>query len=108
MILLSSSKTAFETHQPTLDVLGTATYLGEDHGLSALYDAAGLSMLWGVLNAWLHGVALLGTAGVDASTYTPFAVQIAQGTVGWLAGYADQVDTGTYPPDDATLTTHAG
>jgi 3-hydroxyisobutyrate dehydrogenase-like beta-hydroxyacid dehydrogenase len=108
VILLSGSKTAFETHQATLDVLGTATYLGEDHGLSALYDAAGLSVMWGVLNAWLHGVALLATAGVDASTYTPFAVQMAQGTVGWLAGYAEQVDTGTYPPDDATLATHAG
>lgn len=108
VILLSGSKSAFKTHQPTLDALGTTTYLGEDHGLSALYDVAGLSMMWGVLNAWLHGVALLRTAGVDSSTYTPFAVQMAQGTVGWLAGYADQVDSGTYPPDDATLATHAG
>ncbi|WP_307849745.1 imine reductase family protein [Qaidamihabitans albus] len=108
VILLSGSKTAFDSQQFVLDALGTASYLGEDHGLSALYDVAGLSMMWGVLNAWLHGVALLGTAGVDASTYTPFAVQMAQGTLGWLAGYADQVDSGTYPPDDATLATHAG
>ncbi|MEL7977036.1 NAD(P)-binding domain-containing protein [Isoptericola sp. F-RaC21] len=108
VILLSGSNTAFTTNRPTLDALGTATYLGEDHGLSALYDVAGLSMMWGVLNAWLHGVALLRTAGVDASTYSPFAAQMAQGTAGWLAGYADQVDSGTYPPDDATLSTHAG
>lgn len=108
VILLSGSETVFTTHQPSLDALGTTTYLGEDHGLSALYDVAGLSMMWGILNAWLHGVALLRTVGVDASTYTPFAAQMAQGTVGWLAGYADQVDSGTYPADDATLTTHAG
>ncbi|WP_277207432.1 NAD(P)-dependent oxidoreductase [Isoptericola croceus] len=108
VILLSGSTTAFETHQSILDGLGTATFLGEDHGLAALYDVAGLSMMWGVLNAWLQGVALLGTAGVDASTYTPFAVQMAEGTVGWLAGYADQVDSGAYPADDATLATHAG
>ncbi|MBW9206833.1 NAD(P)-binding domain-containing protein [Mumia sp. zg.B17] len=108
VILLSGPETAFTTHQSTFDALGTTAYLGEDHGLSALYDVAGLSMMWGVLNAWLHGVALLGTAGVDASTYTPFAAQIAQETIGWLAGYADQVDAGTYPPDDATVDTHAG
>ncbi|RNL86551.1 NAD(P)-dependent oxidoreductase [Halostreptopolyspora alba] len=108
VILLSGSKTAFDSQRPVLDALGTATYVGADHGLSALYDVAGLSMMWGVLNSWLQGVALLATADIDASTYTPFAVRMAQGTVGWLAGYADQVDSGTYPPDDATLATHAG
>ncbi|MBB4929817.1 3-hydroxyisobutyrate dehydrogenase-like beta-hydroxyacid dehydrogenase [Lipingzhangella halophila] len=108
VILLSGSKTAFDSQRSVLDALGTATHLGADHGLSALYDVAGLSMMWGVLNAWLQGVALLATAGIDASTYTPFAVQMAQGTAGWLEGYADQVDSGTYPPDDATLATHAG
>ncbi|MGW3281074.1 NAD(P)-dependent oxidoreductase [Nocardia rhamnosiphila] len=108
VVLLSGSKVVFEKHQPVLDTLGTAVYLGEDHGLSALYDAAGLTMMWGILNAWLHGVALLGTAGVDAADYTPFAAQMAHGTVGWLTGYAEQVDSGTHRPDDATLTTHAG
>ncbi|MFJ4231374.1 NAD(P)-dependent oxidoreductase [Cellulosimicrobium cellulans] len=108
IILLSGSRAAFETHQPLLAALGDATFLGDDHGLSALYDVAGLSVMWGVLNAWLQGVALLGTAGVDASTFTPFATQVAQETVGWLSGYADQVDRGSYPPDDATLATHAG
>ncbi|GAA1245971.1 hypothetical protein GCM10009676_34970 [Prauserella halophila] len=48
------------------------------------------------------------TAGVDAATYTPFAAPLAQGTIEWLPDCADQVDNGTYPPDDATLTTHAG
>ncbi|MBM7818421.1 3-hydroxyisobutyrate dehydrogenase-like beta-hydroxyacid dehydrogenase [Cellulosimicrobium cellulans] len=108
IILLSGSRAAFETQQPLLAALGDATFLGDDHGLSALYDVAGLSVMWGVLNAWLQGVALLGTAGVDASTFTPFATQVAQETVGWLSGYADQVDRGSYPPDDATLATHAG
>ncbi|WP_255560899.1 NAD(P)-binding domain-containing protein [Mumia sp. zg.B53] len=108
VILLSGPETTFTMHQSIFDALGTTAYLGEDHGLSALYDVAGLSMMWGVLNAWLQGVALLSTAGVDAASYTPFAAQLAQETVGWLAGYADQVDRGTYPSDDATLNTHAG
>ncbi|OLT38551.1 6-phosphogluconate dehydrogenase [Saccharomonospora sp. CUA-673] len=108
IILLSGPETTFGDHRRTLEALGTTTYLGADHGLSALYDAAGLSMMWGTLNAWLHGVALLRTAGIDAATYTPFAAHIAQETVGWLTDYADQIDNNTYPADDATLTTHAG
>ncbi|MFF2269204.1 NAD(P)-dependent oxidoreductase [Cellulosimicrobium cellulans] len=108
IILLSGSGAAFETHQLLLAALGDATFLGDDHGLSALYDVAGLSVMWGVLNAWLQGVALLGTAGVDASTFTPFATQVAQETVGWLPGYAAQIDSRSFTPDDATLATHAG
>ncbi|MDF2805325.1 MAG: 6-phosphogluconate dehydrogenase [Cellulosimicrobium sp.] len=108
VILLSGSRTAFEIYRPLLAALGDATFLGHDHGLSALYDVAGLSMMWGVLNAWLQGVALLRTAGVDASAFAPFAARIAHDTVGWLPGYADQIDRGSFTPDDATLATHAG
>jgi 3-hydroxyisobutyrate dehydrogenase-like beta-hydroxyacid dehydrogenase len=108
VILLSGSGTAFEVHRPLLAALGDVTFLGDDHGLSALYDVAGLSVMWGVLNSWLQGVALLSTAGVGASAFTPFATQVAQETVGWLPGYADQIDRGSFTPDDATLTTHAG
>lgn len=108
VILLSGSRAAFETHQSLLAALGDATFLGDDHGLSALYDVAGLSVMWSVLNAWLQGVALLSTAGVDASAFTPFAAQVAQETVGWLPGYAAQIDRGSFTPDDATLATHAG
>ena len=34
--------------------------------------------------------------------------QVAQETVGWLPGYAAQIDRGSFTPDDATLATHAG
>lgn len=64
-------------------------------------------MMWSVLNAWLHGVALLRTAGVDAATFTPFAQQMATGTAEWLTGYAEQIDSNFYPADDAALDTHA-
>ena len=109
VILYSGPRPAFDRYEPALRTLGAGTtHLGDDHGLSALYDVAGLSVMWGVLNAWLQGVALLSTAGVDASAFTPFAAQVAQETVGWLPGYAAQIDRGSFTPDDATLATHAG
>jgi 3-hydroxyisobutyrate dehydrogenase-like beta-hydroxyacid dehydrogenase len=107
VILHSGPQPYFEAHKPALDALGTLTYLGADPGMAALYDMAGLTMMWSVLNAWLHGTALLKTAGVDAGTYAPFAQQIAAGVAQWLPGYAEQIDSGSFPPVVSTLETDA-
>ncbi|TMR34950.1 NAD(P)-dependent oxidoreductase [Actinomadura geliboluensis] len=107
VILHSGPQPEFEAHRPVLEVLGTVTYLGDDPGLASLYDVAGLAMMWSVLNAWLQGTALVRTAGVDAATYAPFARQIAEGVAGWLPGYAEQVDAGSFPAEVSALETDA-
>ncbi|WP_405162901.1 NAD(P)-binding domain-containing protein [Nocardia sp. NBC_01499] len=107
VILYSGPESDFETHKSTLDALGTATYLGADHGLASLYDVAGLAMMWSVLNAWLQGTALLRTAGVYAATYATFAKQIATGVAEWLPGYAEQIDSGSFPAEVSALETDA-
>ncbi|WP_067467011.1 NAD(P)-dependent oxidoreductase [Nocardia amamiensis] len=105
VILHSGPQSDFEAHKSALDALGTVTYLGADHGLASLYDVAGLAMMWSVLNAWLHGTAMLRTAGVDAATYAPFARQIAAGVAEWLPGYAEQIDSGSFPAEVSALET---
>lgn len=107
VILHSGPQPDFEAHESTLGALGTVTYLGADHGLAPLYDVAGLTMMWSVLNAWLQGTALLRTAGVDAATYAPFARQIAAGVAEWLPGYAEQIDAGSFPAEVSALETDA-
>ncbi|MFH8371575.1 NAD(P)-dependent oxidoreductase [Streptomyces sp. NPDC018031] len=107
VILHSGPRPDFEAHRPTLDALGTVTHLGADHGLASLYDVAGLAMMWSVLNAWLQGTAMLRTAGVDATTYAPFAQQIATGVAQWLPGYAEQIDSGSFPAEVSALETDA-
>jgi 3-hydroxyisobutyrate dehydrogenase-like beta-hydroxyacid dehydrogenase len=107
VILHSGSQSDFEAHKSTLGALGTVTYLGSDHGLASLYDVAGLAMMWSVLNAWLHGTAMLRTVGVDAATYAPFARQIAVGVAEWLPGYAKQIDGGSFPAEVSALETDA-
>jgi 3-hydroxyisobutyrate dehydrogenase-like beta-hydroxyacid dehydrogenase len=107
VILHSGPQSAFDTHEPALRCLGAGTtYLGDDHGLSSLYDVAMLSLMWGVLNSFLHGAAILGAAGVDATTFSSFVTQGIGTVAGWLPGYAKQIDDGTYPADDATIDTH--
>ncbi|MFD8100637.1 hypothetical protein ACFV24_13950 [Nocardia fluminea] len=90
-----------------VDDAATVSYLGADHGLAALYDVAGLTMMWSVLNAWLQGTAMLRTAGVDAATFAPFAQMMAAGVATWLPGYAEQIDSGSYPAEVAALETDA-
>ncbi|GAA4233990.1 NAD(P)-binding domain-containing protein [Actinomadura meridiana] len=107
VILHSGPQRDFEASKPTLDALGMITHLGADHGLASLYDVAGLAMMWSVLNAWLQGTALLQTAGVDATTFAPFAQQIATGVAEWLPGYAEQIADNAFPAEVSALETDA-
>ncbi|MEU7145049.1 NAD(P)-binding domain-containing protein [Nocardia sp. NPDC046473] len=106
VILHSGPQSDFEAHESTLAALGTVTYLGADHGLASLYDVAGLTMMWSVLNAWLQGAAMLKTAGIDAATYAPFAKQMAAGVAEWLPRQAEQIDSGSFTTEVAALETH--
>ncbi|MFS1298285.1 NAD(P)-dependent oxidoreductase [Streptosporangium longisporum] len=106
-ILYSGPRSAFDPHEPTLRVLGAGTtYLGDDHALSSLYDVAVLGLMWGILNGFLQGAALLGAAGVKATAFTPVATTGIATVADWVAGYAQQIDDGTYPAPDATIGTH--
>lgn len=105
-LLFSGSRSAFDTHEETLKHLGNAVYFGEDPGLASLYDVALLGVMWGTLNAFLHGAALLGAANVEASAFAPFANQWLSSVTGFVSAYAAQIDRGAYPAEDAALETH--
>jgi 3-hydroxyisobutyrate dehydrogenase-like beta-hydroxyacid dehydrogenase len=105
-VLYSGPRQAFDTHESTLRSLGVGTHLGVDHGLSSLYEMAMLSVMWSVLNGFLHGAALLETAKVDAATLAPIVNQGIGAMTDWISAYADQIDAGKYPADDSTIDTH--
>ncbi|MET9968188.1 NAD(P)-binding domain-containing protein [Streptomyces sp. NPDC006356] len=105
-ILYSGDKDAFDEHNPALRKLATPTFLGNDPGLAALHDVAVLGMMWNILNAFLHAAALLQSAGVSATALTPVLEGGIATTTGWLADYAEQIDSGVFPGDDSTIATH--
>ncbi|MFI9848215.1 NAD(P)-dependent oxidoreductase [Nonomuraea sp. NPDC051941] len=107
VITYSGPRSAFELYEPALRSLGSGTtYLGDDHTLSALHEMAVLSLMWNILNGFLQGAALLGAAGVRAGAYAPLAGKGIEIVNGWLADYAEQIDTGAYPALDSTIDTH--
>ncbi|MFD5327104.1 NAD(P)-dependent oxidoreductase [Streptomyces sp. NPDC127092] len=103
MILYAGGPELLAAHRPTLAVLGDPVDLGPDAGLASLYDAGLLGLMWSVFGGWLHATALTGADGVPAKEFTPVAVRWLR-TVSWfLTTYADQIDAGEYPGDDATI-----
>jgi 3-hydroxyisobutyrate dehydrogenase-like beta-hydroxyacid dehydrogenase len=108
VVLYSGPRSAFDAHEPTLRSVAPTgtTYLGHDHGLSPLHDMALLNFLWGVLNAFLQGAALLETANVSATTFAPLANRMIAVSTEYVTANAAQVDEGKYPGADATMTVH--
>jgi len=106
-IVYSGPESLLRPHAATLHRLaGTLTHLGDDHRLAALVEAAGLGLMWGALDGFLYGTALITAAGSRAETFAPLAAAELRIIAGWLEGYANQVDAADYPSLDGTLDVH--
>lgn len=105
-IVHSGPRAFYDAHESTLDALGTGHHLGDDPGLATLHEMAVLVLMWGILDGFLNGAAILGAAGVSATDYLPMALTGIDTVASWLPRYARQADDGTYPADDGTIDTH--
>lgn len=107
VLLYAGPQEVYDACRAPLASLGAGTvHLGADHGLASLYDVALLGVMWGVLNSFLHGAALLESAGVKATTFAPYANKWIEACTGFVSAYAGQIDTGAYPALDASINTH--
>ncbi|MBO1414729.1 NAD(P)-dependent oxidoreductase [Streptomyces sp. FH025] len=105
-ILYSGPTAAFDQHRQALGSLGGSVYVGADHGLPSLFDAAVLSLVWSTLNGFLHGAALLGKAGIPATAFAGFAKAGIEAVADWVPGHAQQIDDGAYPATESTVDTN--
>jgi 3-hydroxyisobutyrate dehydrogenase-like beta-hydroxyacid dehydrogenase len=106
VVAYSGPRPLYEAHASTLSSIGTGLHLGDDPGLASLHEMATLVLMWGLLDGFLNGAAILGTAGVSATAYLPLARTAIDTVAGWLPDYARQADLGIYSSDDGTLDTH--
>ncbi|MFI0410587.1 NAD(P)-binding domain-containing protein [Actinomadura sp. 3N508] len=107
-IFYSGEEATLDRHRETLTELGDATFVGSDLGLSSLYYQAQLYLFWSTLTAYMHSVALLGTAGVSAEQFRPFAAATvgdlaSDGPMGFLKIITETIDAGVHPGDDHTM-----
>ncbi|MET9801164.1 NAD(P)-binding domain-containing protein [Streptomyces sp. NPDC006368] len=111
VVFYAGPKDAYDKHSATLALLGGgSTHLGEDHALAALYDVALLGVMWGTLNSFLQGAALLSKADVKAAEFLPWATKWVDAVKLFATDYAGQIDAGdgAYPANDATMEVHFG
>lgn len=95
-LLYSGSRSAFDTYRHVLDSLGESHYLGADPGMAALHDLALLSGMYGMLMGVLHAFALVGTEGVEATTFAPMLSRWLDAMSGLVSGTAEQIDKRDY------------
>ena len=106
-ILYSGSAPVFSAQREVLTVLGEPVFLGEDAGLAALYDLALLGIMWSTMAGYLHALALVGTEGVEPSTFTPMALSWLSAVGGFLPGIGAQVASGEYATEVSALDINA-
>lgn len=107
MFVYSGSQGAFDVHEATLRLLGeSVTYLGTDPGAASLHFMAIVGLCYETWISYLDTLALVGTDGVEASTFAPFATGMFTAMTGLMTAMARAVDDGHYPPDSGTLVVH--
>ncbi|MEN2418744.1 NAD(P)-binding domain-containing protein [Streptomyces rimosus] len=103
MLLYSGPDALFAAHRGLLERLGRSTHLGTDPGTAPLYDVGLLAAMYAMFGGFLHGAALVGTAGVPAKEFTALAVPWLNAMTLGLPAMADFLDSGDYRTDVQSL-----
>ena len=103
-LLYSGSAAVFDEHKPLLDLWGESTYFGEDAGLASLYDLALLSGMYVMFAGFMHGAAMVASAGVPAGEFAQRSAAWLTAMTGGFSEFAAVIDGGDYTvPGQQTL-----
>ncbi|KQZ18750.1 MULTISPECIES: NAD(P)-dependent oxidoreductase [Streptomyces] len=108
LVYYSGPDEAWESHLPTLTLLGTPRHLGEDPGLAQMMYQAQLAVFLTTLSGLMHATAMLGTAGVTAEEALPELLSFAD-SIGDIVRAGEEnpgaaLDDGKHPGDLSTVT----
>ncbi|WP_258021526.1 NAD(P)-dependent oxidoreductase [Streptomyces anatolicus] len=98
LVFHSGSRSAYEKYEATLKALGgQSAYVGEDHGLAAVFDLSVLDFFWTAMHGLVHGFALAARDGVQAAALVPFLKANVALVASSVEHTAADIDAGTYP-----------
>lgn len=107
MFPFSGSRSAFDAHESTLQVLGSIAYHGTDAGLAAVEFMSQVAVGYEFLIGFLHALRLVQAEGVDVAG---FAERVAGSLGGYpplLTSFGAAVKSGEYGPDLGSLNVQA-
>ncbi len=76
-VLYAGPQDLFDRHRALFEILGQATWLGEDHGRAAAYDMALLDVFWTATGGFLHALQTARAHDIAPSELLPHALGIA-------------------------------
>ncbi|MFD0902927.1 NAD(P)-dependent oxidoreductase [Actinomadura sediminis] len=95
-ILYSGSREVFEEHRELFGLWADATYDGADAGMASLFDLAMLAGMYPLFAGFMHGAAMLQSAGVTAAEFATRAAPFLAAMTGVFPQIAQIVDGGDY------------
>ncbi|CAM3566752.1 NAD(P)-dependent oxidoreductase [Occultella aeris] len=99
-ILYSGTPEVFERHEQLLRSWGEATYFGGDAGLASLEDLALLSGMYVMFAGLLHGMAMVGSMGVTATSFVTRAQPFLAAMTETFPAFAETIDSRRYDAPD--------
>ncbi|GHE65318.1 3-hydroxyisobutyrate dehydrogenase [Streptomyces longispororuber] len=104
LLFHSGPRDAYDRHEEALKALGGhTTYVGEDHGLAALYDLSLLDYFWTSMSGLVHAFALAAADGVPAAAVAPYLKANAGLVQSFVDQTAGEIDAGRYPGEQGNL-----
>lgn len=108
LLLYSGSERGYRQAEPALAALaGQGTYVGQDPGRAAAFDASLLPMFWLSLFGVSLSLALASAEGIQGVDLVPFAPALTGMLPEMLADTARQLEAGHYPGDETTIASAA-
>lgn len=107
LVFYGGSDEAFATHESTLRTLaGRTVYLGEDPGVPSLYGMAIHDVMWGMLNGFLHALALLASEKIDSRTFLRHAGPSLDALADLFPAIGEEVDSREHHAEYGSLRLH--
>ena len=103
----AGDRATYHAHEATFDLLGSASFAGEDPGQACLYDLALLGLWYEAEVAVLNALALVGAPDADTEAFLPYARRQLGYVVDALPEVAAEVRERRYPRGPASLADHA-
>lgn len=103
-VFYSGPAETVERHRSLLEELGRIDYRGEAPALALLWYQAQLDLFMTVLASATHAAALLGSAGVPARDFFPYALDLLGMMPYFMKGMPEEIDSRSYPNVGASVT----
>jgi 3-hydroxyisobutyrate dehydrogenase-like beta-hydroxyacid dehydrogenase len=102
-VFYSGPESVVRQYESILAVIGRVDFVGEDPALAQLFYQAQLDVYLTSLAAYLHATALIGSAGIAADKYLPYASEIFDNLSYYLPEAAENIARRQHPGERANI-----